>query len=1511
MGTGNFHIGYDVGSETVYAVVLDDTRRIVLVLPPFMHFGNPFNALAEANAEILKRLGTSRIKGYGFTGYSGKLVAEKSDNPFWFDTITIWKGARLLAPDARYVVHLGSKDPYFFELESGAEGVSGCVSDHGTGTKCGGGSGILISKQARRFFAEAMPVSLVIEDGTEDERAATRRQNRMKLQSQMEGIHHLAELSMNSSDKFLDVGGRCGVIIQSDMIHMQNSGEQIKNILMGMYTRVARNYRCDVLGTRTINSEGKAIATGGAFLNKSLARVFSSELGLDLELPEHFDKVGAFGAALKSIETGNDSSFDPASLREAVAAHKAGIRFAPPLAIALDRVIDLKDEEAIRKTSGGLTVFREPQGIVPVVIGLDGGSTTTKAVVADAEDLAILAEICLDTDGKPLETAQKIFAEIRDTLADRIRVESIAYTGSSGAFYYKLFTNHAVAPGADGSDLVKDEISCHAAGVKLFDDKVDTIFECGGQDAKFTVFGRDGNVQKAKMNLSCMAGTGQSMKNMLDMLGFDFKSFDDYALAASRTPVTDEMCAIFTEAGVLKLVALGFPKEEVAAAIAYGFMGGYANKFVGSETFGTYASAQGGPFKGRACLAALALHTGSLINAFPHRQLFGALGAAVVARSRLREIRARGRQPVLRWKGFALASAVFDKRVDQCSSVIPDSCGLRDCRLQMYGQGTDRILSGGLCPKGNTEATGKRAPDYVSLYKGMVDKEIKKYACLPVETSPSDGPRVLIPRSLHFLNERSVFMCALYKNLGFKVVVSPESDDHIANLGIARSHSEACYPSKLHNGHAAYLQRWLRPGVDKMLLINFLGKGEQGAAQNQAKTCPYVSGAGFAAKEAIKLPSSDALLPLIFFNDPFYPAEVDFAEDLRRAYAGTPGMKPFTVTRVRKALKEAERVQAEFLERVYATGEAIVERLKARKETIYLGIGRGYTLFDDKASSRIHDLFIANGLHFIPSFFIREPDEDFSGIVHHMYWYQGREMVRYALRTALDPAFYGVRETNFNCGPDAMLSYHETKLFDNARKPYLTLQTDGHNSNAQFGTRTMAFNEVVKNHAPVTVALEDLKTPESRADGFDKRLMGIPNMGTESSDALAAVFRSIGCNAELMPTMTRESNFWSRKYLITNNCLPMHILFGDSFAWLKQKEAEGMDPNRDLALFIPMAGGPCRLGQYHIITRYFLDLAGYDRVPIVNPAAYLDWENIPLPRRKIAALRKGIAKSVIGSDILYDACLRTRPYEKNPGETDRIFNALHRELISIVESGSKIKALDALMAKARDACRQIPVKEGRFPLVGLFGEIFVRSHTGSNEESIRLLERYGLEVSPRLIAEMMEYNNHMQTAAFLKERRFKSWFIAINRGLYMRMVGRRLLEPLAEYLGDRIRLRPIEVYNILRKRNIFDIRIKGEAGISIGTTYNMMYGNPEKLHGVYHLEPFGCMQECVAVSKIRSLIDMKRSESAHMADRIIPYLVGVFGDSELPNMEAEIAMFAEKCHARREAQKQLGSEAGC
>ncbi|MBI9102477.1 MAG: hypothetical protein JEY99_08690 [Spirochaetales bacterium] len=1498
-----YYAGFDIGSDTVHTVVVDRNGQLVYTPESLMHFGNPLDALKEAYTSLHNNLDHKKIAAYSFTGSAGKLIAEVTDNPFYYDTISISQGAEVIAPESEYIIHLGSKDPYFFERETDKV-ITGksYISDHGTGTKCGGGSGILINKQVRRFFAEEFPV--ILDDPgrgvNEEESFGIRINNRRKLQTQVENIHQKAKETIQASDKELDVGGRCGVIIQSDMIHMQNSGEQIQNILKGMYTRIARNFKSDVLGTRTIDPQRSAIVSGGAFLNDYLVDLFSRELGLKLQRPAQHEKIGAAGAALKAMRENRRSVFSTDNLNAVIDAQKKEIKFAPPLSSVLHMVKDYEEETAVFKSAGGLVVFRKPEKVEHVILGIDGGSTTTKALIAHADTLEIIAEICLDTDGKPLETAQKVFGEIREHLGEKLSIDGIAYTGSSGQFYHRLFTDFNIPDTGKGADFVKDEITCHANGVKHFNSDVDTIFECGGQDAKFTVFNPDGTVKKSKMNLSCMAGTGQSMKNMLDMLGFDFKTFRDYALAAKRTPVTDEMCAIFTEAGVLKLLALNFPREEIAAAIAHGFMGGYANKFVGSETFGKFASAQGGPFKGLDCLAALALHTGMEIHAFPHRQLFGAMGAAIVAFNELQKMEKAGESPVCRFRGLGIADIKFEKRVQNCSTLIEDSCGTRDCKLQVYRMGDDEIFSGGLCPKGNTESSATRSPDYVGLYKGLLNKELKKYSITPEEVQDSDAPRILIPRTLHFLNQRAVFFTSLYSALGFKVVVSPESNDEIANLGLSHSHSEACFPSKLHHGHVAYLKNYLRPGTDKMFLVNFLGQGEETAPQNQSKTCPFVSGAGFAAKEAVKLETEDVLQPLLMFEDDVYRIEDDIWDDFKRAFKGSEYLEKINRKKVDKAIHRALKNQKDFNRRIYSQGAEILNRLKKKGEKIFIGIGRGYTLFDDKANSKVHELFVANGLHFIPAFFIEQPDIDFDEIVHHMYWFQGREMTRYNLMVALDPQLYGIRETNFNCGPDAMLSYHETEIFNKAQKPYLNLQTDGHNSNAQFGTRTMANYEVVKNHKPIPVTLEDLKTTHPKGLDIRDRLMGIPNMGLESSETAAAVFRSAGMPSEVMPSKTEESEYYSRKYLITNNCLPMHILFGDAMAWVYQKQKEGYDPNKDLALLIPMAGGPCRLGQYHIITRYFLDQCGFDRVPIINPAAYLDWENIPVPKKNRSIIRSGLAKSQMFSDVIYNARLRTRPYEINKGETDRVIDGIHKELIDVIERGSNFKEMVRLMEKAAGEVKKIPVIDDRFPKVGMFGEIYVRSHTGSNEESIRKLEEQKLEVAPRLIADMMEYNNKMQCAAFWKEKRYSNWFVSKIKGLYMHVVETKFLKPFAEYLDDRKQMRPIEIYDYLRENNIFDIRIKGEAGISIGTSYMFMTTNPEDLHGVYHLEPFSCMQECVATSKIQSLIDKQRMKEIDISKKVIPYLVGVFGDSELPNIEAEMAMFAEKCYARRD-----------
>jgi len=1467
----NYYAGFDIGSDAVHAVVLNKKGEVIYSPDSLMHFGNPVETLKDIYEEIISKVGFKNIRTTAFTGSVGEFIAEKTKMPFFHDTITIPLGGDMIAQNADYIFHIGAKDSYFFEKESieTKQDWKMFVADHGTGTKCGGGSGILITKQCRRFFENEFPVR----SGDD------RKRNTTILQEQLSNIFKRAEEEISKSDKDIDVGGRCGVVIQSDMIHLQNSGEQIKNILKGMFARVIKNYKCDVLKTRALNKK-KAVVTGGIFANKSLVRMLEKELGVSIDVPKDYQKIGAIGAAVKA--EGIVNKLDPNELGLIAEAEKAKIKTAPALSSVLGKV-RIYDEEKVIEKKRDLAIYNSKSK--EVLIGVDGGSTTTKAIIADANNLKIIAEICLYTNGKPLQTAQEMFRQIRKYLKD-INIRGVAYTGSSGAFYHKLFTDFKNNPDKKCVDIVKDEITCHAFGVKRFNSKVDTIFELGGQDAKFTLFNKDGTVKKAKMNLSCMAGTGQTMHNMVEMLGLDIKTtFHEYALKAQRTPVVDETCGVFTEAGIAKLIAMGFPKEEIAAAIAFGFMGGYVNKFVGNEKFGEYASAQGGPFNGKACLAALALHTGMEIHAFPHRQLFGALGAVIAVSDEIKRCEKEGIKFESKFRGLDVADMDFEKKTENCSSTIKDSCGARDCRLQVYRIGEELIYSGGLCPKGNTDTSIKKSPNYIDMYKRVLNKHLGEYS---IELDKEREERILIPRSLTFLNEKGVFYAALYNSLGFDVCVSPESDDDIANKGINYSHSESCYPIKLAHGHAAFLKKHLREGKDKLLLVNVL-ESDNG----KYKFCPYVSGGGFLVKDALDIDNKDVLLPVLYFNDGSKVEEF-ILKDLERVFEGR-----FSLKKVKESVEKAQKAEKEFLDEVYSTGENIVNGLKDKGERIFVGIGRGYTILDDKASSKVHELFSSFGLHFIPSFFLKQPEYDIEEVVENMYWYQGQNIIKYNLMAAMDQGMYAVRETNFNCGTDSFILYYEEDIMNKAKKPHLVLQTDGHNSNAQFGTRTLANYEVVKEHRSKEVMFEDFKKRAPAAE-LKNRLIGVPYMGG-SSHVIAATLKAMGYKAEVMPSYTKKSQELARKFVSTNTCRPFSFQVGDSLAWLHGLREKGIDPNKEAAVFEPRTNGPCRYGQYSVVLRMFFDDDGFSDTVIISPNSEYDYNDMPVDKLELMRLLYLVFKGTFCSDILMDALLRTRPYEKGKGSAEKEHNILHEELLKLIEKRASTKQLVKFMHEARQKFENLIDKsKKRKPLIIMNGEIFVRSHSAANQDSIKLLEKHGLEVILSPTIQWIDYVNKFNIYRHKQNKNHKKIIFLLIKKKILAKMSSRLYAPFADYLRGRKYHDPEHLMKVIQKALVYDRRIAGEPSICIGETLLFLKGKLSDISGIYHVGPFGCMQETAATSKMQAMIQQQRKKEEKVSKKIIPIMDSVFGDSELPNLEAEIAAFAEKCYLKKE-----------
>ena len=151
-----------------------------------------------------------------------------------------------------------------------------------------------------------------------------------------------------------------------------------------------------------------------------------------------------------------------------------------------------------------------------------------------------------------------------------VGVKGVGATGSARKLYEKILLSKKKAQqlaehGVTLADRITDEITCHALGVKHCNPEIDTIFEVGGQDMKFTCFSPDGTVKEAKMNYSCQAGSGQTLENMADVINLDVEStLQEAALQARRVPIIDSITPADTRAAS----EAGVPSRSAAASVS-------------------------------------------------------------------------------------------------------------------------------------------------------------------------------------------------------------------------------------------------------------------------------------------------------------------------------------------------------------------------------------------------------------------------------------------------------------------------------------------------------------------------------------------------------------------------------------------------------------------------------------------------------------------------------------------------------------------------------------------------------------------------------------------------------------------------------------------------------------------------------------------------------------------------------------------------------------------------------
>ncbi|MHC4228504.1 MAG: BadF/BadG/BcrA/BcrD ATPase family protein, partial [Planctomycetota bacterium] len=1153
-------VGVDVGSSFVHYVVLTEDREVLYSPKPIMHFANPIGAVREAWRDITSRFRAERITNTAFTGSGAESFPTVMDGvTYVFDSVAIPKGAETADPQARYVVHMGAKDSYFFHLKRiNTEKV---IQEWRTGTKCGGGSGTLIEKQCRRLFEGEVPnpeLGDTASASNADEKERIRIENRARLQKRLEEMFCRARKEGERSAEPSEFLARCGVVIQSDLIHKQNEGATREDNLAGLFRTVARNYKIDVLGARQLdgseNSHG-AIATGGVFANDLIRESLEKFLGISIERSQHYHNIAAIGAAVKGMEQGNDFVFTIEQL-EAVAAHgRENRKFAPALSASLEKVHE-----------GSQSLTDEIPPGTEVVLGIDGGSTTTKGALVEVGTGKLLDKLYIKTHGNPEESLKNVLKYLARH-RDKVIIKGVGATGSARKLYEKILvskkkSDELADSGTEITDRVTDEITCHALGIKHCNPDVDTIFEVGGQDMKFTSFAADGTVKEAKMNYSCQAGSGQTLENMADIVNLDVEnSLQEAALNAERVPIIDSTCGVFMEMDENRLIAEGFSKEEIGAAIVRGTAASYYFKFVGGSGHNAKkCSAQGGPPLGRAFLAALAQVTEKEIDAYPHREMFGAWGQALDIIENMKQLEAQGKSYDSAFRGWDLVDMPFEKSKVSCRDLFEErSCGMRDCQLEVFAIEDDEIITGGFCPLGNSETANKPKTNYVDRYHRIYEKHFKKQGCLQKELSSikeSDGEArtVGIKRSTATLGEKGIWSAALFNKLGFCPVVSPRTSKEIAKIGVDNSRTEFCIARKLATGHAAVLNR--DPDVEYLFNPSFIE--QRSSRPPDLKYCIYTESEGYILNDVLSLDKSRQINPILHFGDRQLLVRELKIEFDRLGFG-------FTERRIKAAIEAADKAESRFKEELHAEGDKFLKKIEANNEKAYVGVGRDYVLLDPEASSNSGVMFSQiRGLHYIPQLFLEHKfaDIELDEMVDNEFWVQSVKILKANLYVAEHPNLFAIRMMNFACGPDSLKLYQEEKMQQAANKPILVLLTDAQTNNAPFVTRTEAHERVVDQSSQKKLAVEQLK--RRTHDASEKRTWLIPYMG-DASVIGAAGLRYFGVNSRVLPTDTQRGYEIARKHIYTEVCHPLKGVVGDAIGFLQEeierKDAEYVDKN--------------------------------------------------------------------------------------------------------------------------------------------------------------------------------------------------------------------------------------------------------------------------------------------------------------------------------------------------------------
>ncbi|MEG2441687.1 MAG: acyl-CoA dehydratase activase-related protein [Acetivibrio sp.] len=1092
------------------------------------------------------------------------------------------------------------------------------------------------------------------------------------------------------------IAARCGVFAKSDIQPLINEGATKSDLSASIFQAVVN---------QTISGLacGKPIRGNVAFLGGPLH--FLTELkgafirtlklqGEQIIAPAHSHLFAAIGSAMNSIGDDVTCIDDLINL----------------LASNIQIEMEVSRMEPLFKSSEEYDSFLKEHSIHSVVkddlssykgncfLGIDAGSTTTKAALV-GEDGSLLYSFYSNNNGSPLKTAIKAIKDIYAQLPDNATIVRSCSTGYGEALIQSALL----------LDEGEVETVSHYHAAAFFEPDVDCILDIGGQDMKCIKI-KNKTVDSVQLNEACSSGCGSFIETFAKSLNYEVADFAKIALFAENPIDLGSRCTVFMNSKVKQAQKEGASVADISAGLAYSVIKNALLKVIkltDPKDLGKKIVVQGGTFYNDAVLRSFERISGCEAIRPDIAGIMGAFGAALIARNHY-----DASLPTTMLSIEQINALRFETSMAHCKGCT-NSCLLTINRFT----GGRQFISGNRCERGlGKEKKNENIPNLFDYKK----KRLFSYE--PLELGKAYRGKIGIPRVLN-IYENYPFWYTFFTNLGYSVILSPESNHKIYELGIESIPSESeCYPAKLVHGHIMWL---LHQGLNYIFYPCIPYERLEIPHANNHYNCPIVTSYG----ENIKNNIEELISNKITYQNPFLSLE---SEEIAttRLIEFFKSENSIPESEVRAACHEAWIEMQQAREDIEKKGEETIAFLEANHMKGIVLAGRPYHV-DSEINHGIPELITSYGVAVLTEDSVSHlgcvdrPTIAMDQWMYHSRLYKAASYVR--TKDCLEL----IQLNSFGCGLDAVTTDQVSDILVKSGKVYTVLKIDEVNNLGAARIRIRSLLSAVKERDAKQVTFKPNTDTAHHRVVFTKKMRKeytilCPQMSPIHFDILLPALSSCGYHLEVLPGDHRSSVDVGLKYVNNDACFPSLIVVGQ----IMEALLSGTYDLNKTAVIISQTGGGCRATNYIGFIRRALEKAGMPQIPVISLSAGVETN----PGFKISVnLINRAVQSLVYGDIFMKVLYKTRPYEKEPGSANALHEKWKEKCILDVQKGN----LHTFKKNVQEIIKDfdsLPLCDLKKPKVGIVGEILVKFLPAANNHIVDLLESEGAEaVCPDLI----------------------------------------------------------------------------------------------------------------------------------------------------------------------------------